>query len=94
VLTVAGTRAASERLHLGEPAYLIPRTLGCASACWSQPKVTVVAITNTAVTVRLPDGTEISVHADNVRRTRPEPRAERAARPRAALSGAEEIPLW
>lgn len=92
---MAGIRAASERLHLGEDAYLTPRTLGCASACWSQPKVTVLTIAEPYVTVRLPDGTEITVHADNVRRTQPEPPTERrAARPRHALVDAEEIPLW
>lgn len=81
----------------GETAYLIPRTLGCASACWSTPQVTVVSTTERPyLLVRLPDGTEIRTHEQNVVRKLPNPPADRPStpKPRPQLHNAVEVPLW
>jgi len=79
----------------GEQAFLRPRTLTASADCWRQPQVLVISGPDNGVfLVRLPDGREIHVHEDDVCRRRPEPPRERAARPRPALDGAEEVPLW
>jgi hypothetical protein len=81
----------------GESLYLVPKTLGCASVCWKQPKVTVVSTAKLPViAVQLPDdlgGHVIETHADNLA-TRPMEPPKRPFKTRPSLSGAEEIPLW
>ncbi len=49
----------------GDTVYLVPRTLGCARECWQQPQCTVVRIAPPNITVRLPDGREITTHEHN-----------------------------
>jgi hypothetical protein len=82
----------------GEEVYLVPKTIGCASACWKQPKVTVVSTQDRPIiAVRLPDdlgGEVIRTHEDNLTGSRPAQPRPRPFKARSALSGAEEIPLW
>jgi hypothetical protein len=58
----------------GQAVVLVPRTPGCARECWSQPTCVVVSIAPPEVTVRLPDGREITTREHNVvRATREAP---------------------
>jgi hypothetical protein len=89
----------NERLTIGQPAFLVPRTPGCASECWKQPRVKVVGVHDPYVTVKLPGrwGKQITTHGDNVVSHRPNPPADRRPRPpapRPQMVGGEEIPLW
>jgi hypothetical protein len=84
-------------LAAGATAYLVPKTLGCPSASWSMPRVTVVSTASDEWVVRLESGEEIRTHRDNVTRTRPatpRPRARPAAPAVELPPGYEEIPLW
>lgn len=83
-------------IYVGEKGWLRAKTLGCAQKCWQQPAVTVLSVNHAEVTVRLPDGREISTARDNFTHTRPRaPRRIRAkANPKPATQGAEEVPLW
>ena len=82
----------------GEQLWLVPRTAGCASACWKRPQVTVVsAVDRPIVAVKLPDdlgGEVIRTHEANLSASRPTPPGPRPFKPRRALAGVEEIPLW
>jgi hypothetical protein len=91
------TRSKLTVIVTGEALYLVPNTLGCASECWKRPQVTVVSTAQRPViAIQLPDdlgGAVIHTHEDNLARTLPSP-PTRQFRPRPAMSGAEEIPLW
>lgn len=67
----------------GDKGWLRPRTLGCARECWQQPAVTVLRLSLADVTVRLPDGREISTARDNFTHAAPR-RSHRGGRTAAA----------
>jgi hypothetical protein len=58
--------------------------------------VTVLALVDPMVTVRLPDGRVIETHGDNVQRSAPaEPRERKQpVKHRLPAIGCEEVPLW
>lgn len=87
-------------LRPDERVFLVPKTIGCPGICWQRPAATVVAKGYPYVSVLI-DGEEEPrrVHADNVVRKLPVPRAESPApkAPRRALNlpdGMKEVTLW
>lgn len=87
-------------LGTGDRAVLVPRTLTAPPITYTQPDCTILRrIDYVWFEVRLDDGTQLRIHEDNVRRTRPEPpRARtRIPRPRPPVElpdGWEEASLW
>ncbi len=59
----------------GERAYLVARTRTAPSAAYRTPEVTVIRTAYPYLTVRLPDGAEVTTHTLNVTRTRPSGRS-------------------
>lgn len=90
------TAAKVPAIKVDDEVYLTPRTLGCPSAAWKEPHAVVIRIDGFQMTVRLDNGHEVTTHADNVVRRRPEhaPR-EVHAKPRPPMPpGFEEETLW
>jgi hypothetical protein len=75
--------------------YLVPTLPGAPSACYRTPRVQVIDSDTIRVHVRLDDGAELTTDIRNVRRRLPsgDPRKD-VPRPRRALDGAIEVPLW
>jgi hypothetical protein len=96
--------ATDHAIRPGAVVWLVPTTAGAPTAAYKQPQVTVVAVNGLhgmgrEVTVRLPDGTELTTSPANIRTTQPrppaKPRPKPARRPALELGPNEqEVPLW
>lgn len=88
-------------LRKDERVFLIPKTLGCPSICWSRPQGTVVDVNRNEYYVKvLVDGetTPRRMHQDNVVRNLSAPRAESPApkgpRRKARAESSTSLTAW
>ncbi|BFU46701.1 hypothetical protein [Krasilnikovia sp. MM14-A1004] len=66
----AERRAGRGDLRPGDTVWLRPKTLGCPTICWKQPRATVIGVDHTYLIVKV-GRREHRIHADNIRRTDP-----------------------
>jgi hypothetical protein len=96
--------AVDQGIRPGAVVWLVPITAGAPTAAYRQPQVTVTAVVGEygmgrEVTVRLPDGAEVTTSPANIRTTEPRPPAETKPKPtrrRMVELGPkeQEVPLW